>query len=119
MVNNDTLQRVVIINNTSLATGPQIVFPSFRPISLFEIEDDFDNLVSEIENNYQSTNVAKDIVAFIGAFKESLEDKTADALIDYFTFNFGGNMDPAQITELFFALDSFIEGATDEERLMN
>ncbi len=111
------VQSIIIMNN-SASMGPQIVLPLFRPISIYEIEDSYDELIDEIHEDKE--NEFKDeIISFLEAFKESLEKKTADPLFNYFVFNHAGNIDMNQIQDVFDALDDFIEVATDENRPMH
>ena len=111
------VQSIVIMNGNA-SMGPQIVLPFFRPISIYEIEDDYDDLIKEIKTKTES-ELKDEMISFLDAFKESLEAKTADPLFNYFVFNHAGNIDMNQIQDVFDALDNFIEVATDEDRPMH
>lgn len=111
--------QIVIINNANLTMGPQIVFPSFRPISLFEIEDDYDNLVHEINVKFKDYELKDELIEFIAAFKGALDDKSIEPLIQYFIINHAGRFDINQAQAVFRVLGQFINEATDETRLMN
>lgn len=112
------VQSVVILSQSRGTTGPQIVLPFFRPISIYEIEDSYEELVEEIKAE-ASEDIHKELLSFLDAFKASLEQKTADPLFEYFIFNHGPNLDNNQISEVFDALDGFIEEATDMSRPMH
>src|SRR5690554_765475 len=116
---DETKVSQVLIMNGNLPSGPQIVFPFFRPISLYEIEDDYDNLVKEIKENHEDEEFLDQMVLYIDAFRVSLKEKSADPLIHYFLINAGGSVDVNQIQDVFDALDNFIEQATDENRPMH
>ncbi len=109
---------IVILNNSHGTRGPQIVLPFFRPISIYEIEDSYEDLVKEIKAG-ATEEIHEELFAFLAAFKASLEAGTADPLFEYFIFNHGGNMDMNQIGDVFDALDGFIEVATDLSRPMH
>lgn len=111
------VQSIIIVNNNS-SMGPLIVLPYFRPISIYEVEDNYDELIHEVKQSVHE-NLHEEIVLFLGAFKASLEAKSADPLFDYFVLNHGNNIDFNQVHEVFDALDDFIEHATDETRPMN
>lgn len=111
--------RQVIIVNGELPSGPQIVFPFFRPISLYEIEDDFDNLMREIEEDNGDVEFMDQMILFMQAFKDALEEKNSDPLVYYFMINHGNEVDFNQIQDVFDVLDDFIEKATDENRPMH
>ena len=117
-MDNLNYRQILIVNGNSLS-GPQIVLPFFRPISIYEIEDDYDNLVLEIKNNRLNDAFLDEMLSFIGAFRTSLLEKNADPLVHYFIMNHGSNVDVHQIQDVFDTLDDFIEQATDENRLMH
>lgn len=118
MSQEEKFRRVVIVNG-GLPSGPHIVFPFFRPISLYEIEDDYENLLEEIKESHPEDEFMDQMILFIDAFRDSLTEKSADPLVEYFLLNHGDNLDVNQIQDVFDALDDFIEQATDEDRLMH
>lgn len=112
-----SVQSIIIVNNNA-AMGPQIVLPFFRPISIYEIEDNYDELITEVKAA-TGDEFQEQIISFLDAFKESLDAKTAEPLFNYFIFNHAGNIDTDQIQDVFDALDDFIAYATDDTRPMH
>ncbi len=112
-----SVQSIIIMNNNA-AMGPQIVLPFFRPISIYEIEDNYDELIGEVKKA-DLDEFQDEIISFLDAFKESLEIKHAEPLFNYFLFNHATSIDASQIKEVFSALNDFIAHATDEGRPMH
>lgn len=118
---NSGLQRVIIMNEGSLANGIQIVFPDFRPVSFFEIDDDEDfvNLVNEIDVLPLDSSYKKEITLLLELFKDSLDTGNASPIYEYFLFNHSDAMDMDQLEAIIEVLNQFIEEATDLDRLMH
>ncbi|AMC93139.1 hypothetical protein AOC36_03870 [Erysipelothrix larvae] len=109
----------IVISNGNLSTGPQLVLPSFRPISLYEIEDDFDQLTQEVEVGVSDEMIRNEMIEFLSAFKEALRLKNVLPLVDYFVMNHGGRVNMEQIKPAFDALSELIDTVTDSNRRMN
>ncbi len=112
------VQSIVILSNNHGTSGPQIVLPFFRPISIYELEDSYEDLVQEIKAE-ANESIHDELFSFLDAFKESLEERTADPLFEYFMFHQGIQMDTNQLGDVFDALDGFIMEATEPTRPMN
>ena len=69
-----------------------IVFPFFRPISLYEIEDDY-RILEEIKESHPEDEFMDQMILFIDAFRDSLTEKSTDPLVEYFLLNHGDNSD--------------------------
>lgn len=113
------VQRIIIMSEGTLASGPQIVFPYFRPISFYEIDDDFDNLVKEINATQAEEAYKKEIILLVTLFKDSLEEGNANPIFEYFLFNHPEAVDIEQLEDMMDILNKFIEDATDTDRLMH
>lgn len=112
----ETFHSVILMSN-SPNSGPVLVLPFFRPISIYEIEDDFDSLVEELKA--LKIPYEKELIEFLKAFKESLSAKNVEPLFSYFMLNMADDMDLSNIQPIFEALGNFIDTATDVNRPMH
>ncbi|AGN23664.1 hypothetical protein PT250_08570 [Erysipelothrix rhusiopathiae] len=111
--------QVIIVNRNPYDSSIQIVIPPFRPINLFEIEDNFEEVKLEIETKIMNQEVAERIVLFVSAFKESMEEGDVLPIVEYFISSDIENMDPDELKMIFDAVKEFITLVNDENRLMH
>lgn len=112
-------QFLILITNVNAPNGPQIVLPSFRPISLYEIEDNYEELVQEVQATIDDPLVVNELEFFLSAFRESLNAKNIRPLMDYFVINHGGRIDLDALHPALEALSGFIDNVTDINRKMS
>ncbi len=111
--------QIIIVNRSLVDDSIQIVIPPFRPINMYELEDNFDGVVDEIESYVLDKTVAKQVIGFVSAFKDSLEEKDVLPIVEYFMKHEINNRDPQHMVEILESLKDFIEMASDENRLMH
>ena len=111
--------QTIIISGNPLESRFEIIIPPFRPINMFELEDDFENVVEEIENNVMNEEVSEVIIHFITAFKDSIEKEEIVPLLDYFLNSNIKGLEADDMKLIFDALREYIHYSTNEERLMN
>ena len=76
--------QIIIVNRSLVDDSIQIVIPPFRPINMYELEDNFDGVVDEIESYVLDKTVAKQVIGFVSAFKDSLEEQDVLPIVEYF-----------------------------------
>ena len=113
------IEQTIIITGNAAEARFQIIIPPFRPINMFELEDDFENVVDEIELKVANEEMASAIIHFITAFKDSIESEEVVPLLDYFISKNIKDMEPSDMNLVFQALREYIHYSTNEERLMN
>ncbi len=111
--------QMIIVNRSPFDQSIQIVIPPFRPINLYELEDNFDEVVEEIEAQITDDLVAEQIVGFVGAFKDSLEEGDVLPIIDYFMQHDINTMKPQELIQVFESLKEFIQLANSTERILH
>lgn len=111
--------QVIIVNRSAHDQNLQIVIPPFRPIYLYELEDNFDEVVEEIEMKIADHQVAKHIIGFISAFKESIEDGDVLPIVDFFMNSNINAMKPQDLIPVFESLKEFIIMANSENRILH
>ncbi len=111
--------QVILVNKSLSDNSIQIVMPPFRPISMYEIEDDYDNIVEEIKKDIHDTDMSKHIVGFVTAFKDSIESNDILPIADYFMQHGSGQVDASEMVRMFDLLGDFIDTAADKNRLMH
>lgn len=118
MDKNQTSQ-IILVNKSLSDNSVQIVIPPFRAISMYEIEDNFDNIIMEIKDNIHDEQLQKHIVGFVSAFKESIDTADVFPIAEYFINSSSGQSEPAEMIQMFQLLKEFIEQASDKHRLMH
>ena len=111
--------QVIIVNRSPYDQSIQIVIPPFRPIHLYELEDNFDEVVEEIEMKIGDRDVANRVIEFISAFKESLEEGDVLPIMDYFMSNDINTMKPNDLIQIFESLKEFITLENSSERILH
>ncbi|WZU02791.1 hypothetical protein MGH68_07935 [Erysipelothrix sp. D19-032] len=59
------MNQLIIMNKNPADASLQIVIPPFRPINLFELEDDFESVTHEIQRNIYDQKLANYIIDFV------------------------------------------------------
>ena len=111
-------QTIIITGNPAEARF-QIVIPPFRPINMYELEDDFDNVIEEIETNVVSENASNAMIHFVTAFKDAIETETVVPLVEYFIQNNIQGMTSEDMKLVFDSVREYIHYSTDENRAMH
>lgn len=118
----ENLSKVIILNDGLYTSEPQIIFPFFRPISIYELDDenDYEELIQEINSDLTDEAIKDDMILLVSLFKDSLEEKNAEPIFNYFLFNYEEDtIDFDQIHDVVEVLNDFIERITDEDRPMH
>lgn len=111
--------QLIIVNKSPDDLGVQIVIPPFRPINLFEIEDNFEEIKREVESKIYNKAVAERITHFLTAFKEAMDDQDVLPIVEYFIANEIDNLSPDEMKDIFEGMREFIDYINDEDRLMH
>lgn len=111
-------QTIIITGNKEEARF-QIIIPPFRPINMFELEDNFKMLTKEIENSILDDNLSSAMIEFITAFKNAIEKENVVPLVEYFVNHEVKNMGSQEMKLIFDSVREYINYSTDEDRLMN
>lgn len=111
--------QIIMVNKSLSDDTIQIVMPPFRPISMYEIEDHYDSVVSEIESNISDKELKDHLVGFVSAFKESIDNKDVLPIAEYFMQYGANHSEPTDMIKMFELLGEFIEQASDVNRLMH
>ncbi|QIK70515.1 hypothetical protein G7062_09455 [Erysipelothrix sp. HDW6C] len=113
------VSQVIIVNRSAADASIQIVIPPFRPISLFELEDSFEEVTREIKDNIHDVRLSDKIIGFVTAFKDSMDEEDVLPIVEYFLQGDVTTMDPNQIQLVFATIKEFIDFTNDNERLMH
>ncbi|CAM4306040.1 hypothetical protein H9L01_06880 [Erysipelothrix inopinata] len=111
--------QVIIVNRNPADSSIQIIIPPFRPINLFEIEDNFEGITQEIETKVSDNQISEQIIHFVTAFKDSMEEEDILPIVEYFLIRDVEAMNPEEIKMIFDAVKEFIEYIKDDNRLMH
>lgn len=111
--------QVVIVNMNPADSNVQIIIPPFRPVSLYEIEDSFDEICEEIQTSIHEPAVADSIIEFVSAFKETLDDGDILPLMEYFGNTNIQNLNVGELRLLFDSLRDFLNQNKNKNRLMH
>lgn len=112
-------KQVVIMNLNPVTMELQIIIPPFRPVTLDEIEEDYEELCDEISASIEDDLIAEAIVILLGAFKETLEDGNILPLMDYFGKAQFANIQPEEIQAIFDSLHEFMDDNHRDPKLMH
>lgn len=115
----ETKSQMIIITGDREDARFEIVIPPFRPISMFELEDEFEAVCDEIENTIYDEDLSEAIINFISAFHDAIKVKDVVPLVDYFVANNVQGMEAHDMKLVFDSLREFIHYSTDENRLMH
>lgn len=116
---NQNKSQVIIVNRSPHDQSIQIVIPPFRPINLYELEDSYDEVISEIRNQIQDESVSVQVIGFVEAFKESLDEGDVLPIMDYFMANDINSMKPNDLIQIFEYLKEFIDLENSTERILH
>lgn len=111
--------QTIIITGNPLEARFQIVIPPFRPINMYELEDDFDEVVEEIKMNVLDKHVSNAMIQFITSFKDSIETETVIPLVEYFIQNKIQGMSSDDMKLVFDSVREYIHYSNDENRAMH
>lgn len=111
-------QTIIITGNVSEARF-QIVIPPFRPINMFELEDDFDNVVMEIQENIQDEKISATMIEFVTAFKDSINTENVVPLVEYFIENKVQGLTSNDMKLVFDSVREYIHFSNDQNRVMH
>ena len=111
--------QVILVNKSMSDNSVQIVMPPFRPISMYEIEDNYDAIVSEIKSQIPDREMSNHIIGFVTAFKDSIDVKDIFPIAEYFMKHGTGQVDTTEMIRMFDLLGDFIDQASDQNRLMH
>lgn len=111
--------QVILVNKSHSDNSVQIVIPPFRTISLYEIEDDYDNIIKEIKSYIHDKQLQEHVIGFVTAFKESVDTEDVLPIADYFMNSSASQVDPSEMIRMFQLLAEFIDEASDNNRLMH
>lgn len=118
MAENQKTQMIIITGDRKEARF-EIVIPPFRPISMFELEDEFDAVCEEIEETIYDDDLSEAILKFVSAFHEAIKVQDIVPLVDYFVSNNVQGMEAQDMKLVFDSLREFIHYSQDENRLMH
>lgn len=118
-MNKNQKSQVILVNRSMSDNSIQIVIPPFRAISMYEIEDDYENIVSEIKGNILEKELQDHVLGFVEAFRDSLDTQDVFPIAEYFLSNGSPNADPSEMIQMFQLLKEFIEQASDFQRMMH
>ncbi len=119
MMENEKKAQMIIVNKSAADDGIQIIMPPFRAIHLFELEDNFDEIVVEIKESVFDQALSKHMIEFFSAFREGMMSGDPLPIIEYFMNHDPSNRNPQDMMKIFDSLKDFIENANDEDRLMH
>lgn len=111
--------QVIIITGNRDDARFEIVIPPFRPISMFEIEDDLDAVLDEISNTVYDEDIAAVMTDFIQAFHDAIDKEDMYPLVDYFIRNNVKGLEAQDMKLIFDSVKEYIDYSTDTERLMH
>ena len=116
----EAIQSQTIIVNRSFADNSlQIVIPPFRPIHFYELEDDFETVLSEIRTTIQDEATAVIISGFVTAFRDSILKEDVTPIIEFFLADHQAHMNPSDIRAMHEGIQEFITMIQNEDRLMH
>lgn len=118
-MNQNHKSQVILVNKSHSDNTIQIVIPPFRAINLYEIEDNYDNIVKEIKSYISDKQLQDHVVGFVSAFKESIDTEDVLPIADYFMNSGASQTDPSEMIQMFQLLGEFIDEASDKQRLMH
>ncbi|WP_159638067.1 hypothetical protein [Erysipelothrix anatis] len=113
------MNQLIIMNKNPADASLQIVIPPFRPINLFELEDDFESVTHEIQRNIFDQKLANYIIDFVTAFRDAMEEADVLPIVEFFLTGDETAMNPDQIKSIFETIKEFVELVNNEERLMH
>ena len=113
-------KQVIIVNKNPVDLSMQILIPPFRPINLYEIEDNLEAVLEEIQTYRVNENIKRYIVSFFTAIHDAMNEKDILPLVEYFFLEEDFETFDAKETQAVFeTLQEFIRSANDENRLMH
>lgn len=119
MVNIKPHNAVAVLENGQIFDF-QIIMVSFRPISFFEIDDSYDELVAEIKRTTQDGALQDKMLEFIQAFKSTIESKTIEPLSSFLKSNGEARLDPKQIEGIYQSIQTYLSFESNQNhRLLN
>lgn len=115
----EQITQVIIVNKNPADMSMQIVIPPFRPISVYELEDNHEDIVAEIREQILDDRVADHIVSFIEALHEAITEEDILPVVEFLLKGDIANIDPEHMRNVFTVLNDFITDINDENRLMH
>lgn len=95
----------------------KIIIPPFRPVPIYEIEENLELLVDEINSTINPIS-AKFIVGFFTSFSQAVTNDNPLSLVDFF-FDAQSNPKKETIDQVIEMLKFLINEANNEDRLMH
>ena len=111
--------QMIIVTKSAADNGVQIIMPPFRAIHLYELEDNFEGIVKEINDSIYDKDLMKHMIEFFSAFRDGMISGDPLPIIEYFMSHDPKNRKPQDMMKIFDSLKDFIETANDENRLMH
>lgn len=118
-MNQNQNSQIIIVNKSMSDNSVQIVIPPFRAISLYEIEDDYDNIVKEIQELNFEPKLQEHVLGFVDAFKECIDTEDVLPIAEYFMNSGASHAEPTEMIQMFQLLGEFIDEASNKNRLMH
>ena len=105
----------IILNQNPADQTMKILIPPMRPFNVYEIEDNFDSVVKEIERSADSST-AQFAIRFFSKVKYAIENNDILPLVQYFSKE---NSDSKYMHVVINMLEEFVKIARSENRVMH
>lgn len=105
----------IILNQNPIDQTIKILIPPMRPFNVFEIEDNFESVVREIERNVEP-KTAQFVIKFFTRVKYAIESDDILPLVKYFSNDNAGMHNMLTVLKM---LEEFVRIARSENRMMH
>lgn len=111
--------QVIIITGNRNDARFEVVIPPFRPISMFEIEDNVDEVLEEVADTVYDEDVADVISDFIQAFHDAIQKEDMVPLVEYFMNSNIQGLENQDMKLVFDSVKEYLDYSKDTSRLMH
>lgn len=105
----------IILNQNPNDQTMKILIPPMRPFNVYEIEDNFESVVREIERNVDG-RTAQFAIRFFSKVRYAIENNDILPLVQYFSKEDGGMQHMVVVLKM---LEEFVKIARSENRMMH
>ncbi len=105
----------IILNQNPNDQTIKILIPPMRPFNVYEIEDNFESVVREIERNVEP-RTAQFAIRFFSKVKYAIENDDILPLVQYFSNENAGMQHMVVVLKM---LEEFVKIARSENRIMH
>ncbi len=112
-------RNVVNVRENGQISDFQLIMLSFRPISFYEIDDNYEELCQEIIDQVDNVTQRSSMLQFISAFKSTIDSQSVEPMRNYLKALNTGRLSLEQQDGICKSIQSFLEYNANQTHLYN